>query len=159
VAPYNPEAHNRTLWAAYRVGALPFLPADIMPEEFPLTMLEYVAQAFKQGVELAVLENNAGRAIGLMVMRYSPVSATRRIGHPDPIWFPWATTRNKLEVSVRLMVDVKARLPMFKAVPKDEKWNGDRLLEHLRRYGLVRPIGMFWRYYADGKDGVFWQSS
>lgn len=170
VAVYRPEAHNKTLWAAYRMGAFPHMQAGIEAGEFPLAILSEFANVEKSGARVGILEaphHGEMRAVGLVVMQYSAVTdpqtrQARPVGNPDPVWFPWASVRNRLECAMRLIMDARPAMPLFKVVKKRErndKANGDPLLAHLRLYGLARPIGVFWKYYPDGTDGVFWQTT
>ena len=167
---YRPADHNKTLWAAYRLGAFRHMAEGIEAAEFPLVILSEFAATEKAGARIGILEAPSGgemKAVGLVVMQYSAVTdpetrKTRPVGNPDPIWFPWASARNKLECAMRLIMDARPAMPLFRVVKKREandKANGDPLLAHLRLYGLTRPIGVFWKYYPDGKDGVFWQTT
>ena len=56
---------------------------------------------------------------------------------PHVYWFPWATARNKIECSLRFLLDAKERFNLIVvSLPQDVDF-----FMHLCRYGVIRRIG------------------
>ena len=56
---------------------------------------------------------------------------------PHVYWFPWATARNKIECSLRFLLDTKERFNLIVvSLPQDVDF-----FMHLCRYGVIRRIG------------------
>ncbi len=56
---------------------------------------------------------------------------------PHVYWFPWATTRNKIECSLRFLLEMKERFNLIVvSLPQDVDF-----FMHLCRYGVIRRIG------------------
>lgn len=131
----------RWLFAAYRKGAL----AD-MGEEFQSADLE--PAEFNELFSMEVLKNYVAawtlfadqKPIGLILGYYSHPNekfVTHMIG-AGMYWFPWASTRNKLEAAVKFFAKIRYEIPMMWQA---EFGKSKRFFECICSHGVIRRVG------------------
>ena len=140
LAQFREQEHLRYLWAAYRKGWREHFSPDLDAAEFAEQALALVLKVYEGGGEVFVLEGESvlGRMpVGVVTMVYAirPNQTPRAEPHVD--WFPWATARNKLEATLRLVLEINRNFLLVTTVRQGE----ERLLLHLIRYGVVRLAG------------------
>lgn len=117
--------------------------------------------AFLAGTRGAILHvlsapNPEAREVGILA---ALPSADRYLLTPRVIWFPWASSRNRLECSLKWLTEArKTTMPVFHV---DEALRG--FFRHLCRYGVLREVGVehhvprpgrtSWRYQAVRLEG------
>lgn len=137
---------NRWLWAAYQKGGLSGFPPELDLPGF----LEFLAQVLTTPIQALMLEakvDELGQVgpVGIASIRY----AQGIEAWPWVDWFPWASQRNRIECGVKLLNDLnKEKLVLF---------HTDELVfvNHLARYGLLRPIG--WLKMKNGGERRMYQ--
>lgn len=71
--------------------------------------------------------------------------------YPNAWWFPEATPRNRLELSIKFLIDLKAKFLVL--IPAQEYEVAH--FKHLCKYGLLRKVGTIREYFSDGKAVLF----
>ena len=71
--------------------------------------------------------------------------------YPNAFWFPEASPRNKVELSVKFLIDLKAKFLVL--IPSEEREVAH--FSHLCKYGLLRKVGTIREYFSDGKAVLF----
>lgn len=122
-----------SLYLAYRGGTFDNLPGGpdkgLSKEEFSRKAIEAIAR----WDDAIILE--AGKPVGLAVVHLLGLHGLVNI-----FWFPWASPRNKLETTLKFILDHKRHIHLMAA--SGEK----RFFDHLYRYGVVRGIGVSMRW-------------
>jgi hypothetical protein len=77
-----------------------------------------------------------------------------RHGIANVTWMPWATARNKVEVTVKFLNEMRHDL-VLEIISQQKDW---KFYEHMARYGLVRPVGTFYERFEDGGPARIWQT-
>ena len=93
--------------------------------------------------------------VGFLVIEFRVMPDTKRQAWPEPLWFPEASPRNKLELMLRLLLDLKKE-HLVLVLAKPASWT---LLRHLCDFGVMRPVGKIRAYWADGADAMQYQST
>lgn len=74
--------------------------------------------------------------------------------YPQVWWFPEATPRNKIELAVKFLIELKAEFLVL--IPADEaKRREVAYFKHLCLYGLLRKVGTIREYFPEGKAVLF----
>lgn len=135
----------RFAWAAYKKGALaqlagPFERTDMSADEFEVTFQATVTTRYHGAWTLFADTRRGNMPVGMVLAFYS---------HPEPalspfmilgdiIWFPWASTRNKIEAAVYFFSVIRSSLSLVGYA------NGDvnkRFFEMLCQHSVMRRIG------------------
>jgi hypothetical protein len=144
------------LWAAYRRGVFDRLP------EFPQGMDTFQFQtAFLNAVSEKLF--SAGGEIWLFIaptvrgeIPIGMVNATPSAGHLQPhvVWFPEASGRNKMECTLKWLVEMKKTWKIdIWANPDDYQF-----FWHLCKYGVLRTVGKYRKFFPNGHDAYLFQS-
>jgi hypothetical protein len=139
------------VWAAYRKGV-----------EFPGILLDLAAAGFKATFEEMVLTNYDAawtmfaqakgkmQPVGLALGFWSHPKA-RTMVLDRLVWFPWASTRNRIESAVNFFVKVRHEIPMIGfARPEDEAF-----FVALLRHGMLRRVGTSLTVFEDEQAMVY----
>jgi hypothetical protein len=110
-------------------------------------MLASLGSIFQAGGEAWVFYGKASVPIGLIVAH---IAGGRM--EPHVFWFPEATARNRLECSLKWLVDMKPRYALF-IFAKEPEW---KFFEHLGKYGVIRAVGKY-RNFPGGGDAMLFQ--
>ncbi len=97
----------------------------------------YIGMARKDGKDIPVC---------LCLIEYQQNRA-----YPNVWWFPEATPRNKIELSVKFLIELKAEFLVL--IPSKE--HEVAYFSHLSYYGLLRKVGTIREYFPDGKAILF----
>lgn len=124
------------LWAAYRQKSFP-IPEGLSPDEF----VQHVERTAAPGVTLWLIEDDnaeyrSGRGpIALVMTQHTELTVS-----PAPIFFAWATPKNKLRAGVGFLSNLrgsqKVGLVLARVPQKDVKF-----ARKLERYGVLRWAG------------------
>lgn len=91
--------------------------------------------------------------IGVVTVAFRQHPNLRRQAEPHVYWFPEATGRNKIEATLKFIVDLKAdHLVIVIAKPAD--W---RFFDHLCKYGALRRVGTIRGFLASGESVGYYQ--
>ena len=129
------------------------LPEGIEQENFAAEVdarLRFTAGTF---ILVAPLGQRGMTPVGIASLWWAVqnVPTTRHI-HVN--WFPWATTRNRLETLANVVYRLRAQWELWSIVrQKDVKF-----FDALCALGLGRRMGTFKNYFAKGEDGAMFQS-
>lgn len=135
----------RYAFAAYKKGSLagmaaPFDDPKMSPEEFK-TAFEAVVTTRYHGAWTFFGETKKGFIpIGFLLAFYShplpSFSPFMIVG--DLVWFPWASTRNKIESAVNFFTKIRNEIPM---VDYSHGEANKKFFEMLCRHGIMRRVG------------------
>ena len=145
------EEHFPYLWAAYKRGSLAGLFEDGLDlDAFKERLANGLAALIQAGGEAyALMSPTKSMPVGMAVVR-----AYEQCVEPHVWWFPEATRRNKLELTLALVVELKRKaLILILAQPPD--W---RFFDHLCKYGALRRVGTIRDAQGDGKHAAVYQS-
>jgi hypothetical protein len=119
------------LWAAYRKGVWgDILRDDLTRDEFS----EAIYLLSKQKMLFAIKAPNKYPVVGIAGM-----TPGEHCDQADAEWFPWATTRNKLEGSIRAILTLRDLSPFLIWANESQT----EFLTHVARYGVLRRMGKF----------------
>ena len=89
--------------------------------------------------------------VGLVVIDFADKAGYRII--PTPAWFPWSSSRNRLECSVKWLNEARKTLMlMFHVEQKDRAF-----CLHLKLYGVIREVGFEKCGIGPTTDSYAWQ--
>lgn len=150
------EDHFPYAWAAYKRGSFdksPLFPKDMDVAEFTAKLADITMGMMREGHEMAV--GLAQIPVVLISIEYND-----NVAVPHAAWFPEATPRNKLELALKLFIDLKkGHLVLTNIIsPKSEKSTDVKFHEHLCNYGVLRRVGTIRDYYGANMNGVLFQS-
>lgn len=89
------------------------------------------------------------RPVGLVLGR-----GARHIMDTAVWWFPWATSRNKLECAVKFLNTMRVTCVVFIAAEESD-W---RFYDYLLRYGMMHRIGKMHDCFEAGKLAKLYQT-
>lgn len=69
----------------------------------------------------------------------------------DMIWFPWASTRNKIESTVRWINDTRKEVPLVEYASLEHKG----FFEVMAKHGIMRRVGTSHNVYPGQPTSVF----
>lgn len=157
---YRPieDADCRYAWAAYKKGALAsmgprFSESNFSPEEFYLNFVDEVSTNYAGGWTLSAESPKGFMPVGIVLGIYS---------HPNPafapfmiigdmLWFPWASSRNKIESAVAFFHSIRREIPMMEYA--DEK--AKPFFEMIAQHGIMRRVGTTYNVYKGRAAAVF----
>jgi len=138
------DEHLKWLWAAYKRGVfshLPEFPEDMEAAEFKSAVLAVIGNVLKGGGEAWMAMNEDGKPVGFAV----GIKCGYTGMEPHLFWFPEATTRNKLEIALKWILEHKAHYRLFLwARPKDWKF-----FDHMCKYGAIRTVGKYRGFFDE----------
>jgi hypothetical protein len=133
----------RWLYAAYRKGVFSEIERDLSPQDFLEEFIVKTSNADK--IYLIVGKTKRGEIpIGVLFF------VERNIVDLHVEWFPWASSRNIIESSARVLQDLKKDYNIVITI----KDNRDHFIL-LCRYGLLRSVGKIHNYYGTETGHVF----
>lgn len=155
------EEHFPYAWAAYRRGSFdgsPLFPADMDVAEFTAKLAGLSMEMMRAGHEVAIGQARKGEEtipVCLISIEYSPTVAA-----PHAAWFPEASSRNRLELGLKLFISLKKQHLVLTNIKsqKGEKSVDVKFHEHLCKYGVLRRVGTIRDYYGPNVNGVLFQS-
>lgn len=126
------------------------------PEGFFEKLDEIYIRARQQGTEMwtAFAQTRAGNIpVALLTIQF-PDLPGGRLAQPHVIWYPEASPRNRLEVLVMFLRDLKKDYQVLVISNQGDV----SFFRHLGKYGLLRAIGTFRDFFGPKKHAVFFQA-
>jgi hypothetical protein len=140
------------LYAAWRKGAKPLdvIQAET-PEEFTEAFADHAAKRYQIAYTmLATPPGKDNMPVGV-VFGIKPFYDQPVMWIGDFLWFPWASTRNKLEAAVHFFNQMRKECTIIGfcepvAIP---------FFEHICRYGVMRRAGTVFDLFEEGARAIF----
>ena len=88
--------------------------------------------------------------VGLAVVRYHDED---KVAWPHAVWFPEASARNKMEITVAFLVQLKKSAEVL--ITSEEK--NKLYFKHLCKYGVIRRVGKLHEWFG-GEGRMLFQS-
>lgn len=147
------ESDYAILWAAYMRGAFEDAPKGLNAAQLRDGLAPFLSGAI---VHVMNAPNPETKEVGIVA---SLPSQGGYLLSPRVVWFPWSTSRNRLECSVKWLNEArKTAMPVMHL-----RWDGkteagaDPFAKHLCRYGVLRPIGVEHHYPSPGETSWAYQ--
>lgn len=143
------DADLGVLWAAYRRGAQWF-PEGLNAAEFRAALTAELRKWSVAYVLTAQGEMGALTPVGMVTCADDGYRNT-----PAVTWFPWATTRNKIECCLKWLWEVrKSRVVLFHVKHSERKF-----WDQLARYGSLRFVGIVKNFFGPDANALYYQGS
>lgn len=157
---YRPieDADCRYAWAAYKKGALTsmgprFSGGELDPDAFYKAFVDEVSSNYAGAWTLSAETPKGFLPVGIVLGFYShpnpALSPFMIVG--DMIWFPWASSRNKIESAVAFFNAIRKEIPMMEYA--DEK--AKPFFEMIAKHGVMRRVGTSFNVYRGQSTAVF----
>lgn len=150
------ETHLFYLFAAYKRGYLPVFAENLDRAGFVAELVQRVVMARQVG-DCTILVGRTERKdapygdmipVGFVVM-----DVYQNLAWPHVVWFPEASTRNKVECALKYLVYLKeSHKGIIVCNGRDVPF-----FSHLNKYGVIRQVGKLRGYY-DGEDGFLFET-
>lgn len=135
---------------------MPEFPKGLDPTEFTVRMMEIALGIIQAG----------GMVVAGLVHDVPVAMATVKqnddgnLLFPHTVWFPEATARNKLELGLKLFMELKKNHTVLvpARTPRGEKSADVRYFEHLCNYGVLRRVGTLRDYFGWADNAVLFQA-
>lgn len=146
------------VWAAYKKGALasmgpPFIETDMASEDFREAFeTEIVANYNAAWTLFAETPRGfvpAGLALGFFSHHDTRRAPFMILG--DLIWFPWASTRNRIEAAVGFFNRVRHEIAIVEYARQKDK----PFFMVMMRHGIMRQVGTSMNVYVDEPAAVY----
>lgn len=148
--------HMAYLWAGYREGSLAW-EQGLKPQQFRQLVEDLTAAVIQGGGDVYTMMGQTPRGripVGIMTTDKVEGPEIKPIYHPHAFWFSWASPRNKLECAAKFLIDLKKNGNI--EIRSDARYWP--FFQQLCNYGILRPVGKFRAYLADGRDVMVYQS-
>ena len=131
------------LWAAYRKGAFQGFPEGLAPSDFNAELVSRLKGVGEAHILTAPGTRGKHTPTGLVTTTTDGYKTWPRL-----VWFPWSSSRNKVECFVKWVNEArKTRKVLFEVEPADK-----RFMDHMARYGIVTCRGLEPDGFAPGFD-------
>ena len=116
----------------------------------------FLADDFQHGeYYIGVAPNTASAEhTEIPVCLFTLIRRHQGLGEPHVTWFPWATTRNKIETILKFLTEM--RRDMTLAIFVREEFVP--FFERMKHYGVIRHGCKVFKFWPDGTGGRFYQS-
>lgn len=147
--PFDSD-HIPYAWAAYKRGC--FEEAGDIPEDMdaPTFSAWFVTWLYESQFEAITLTaNTTGHGtipVGLMIVQYQG-----QIAWPHAVWFLESTPRNRLEITLSFLVELKKKYDVLITVAPMHR----RFFLHLCDYGVLRKVGLLKKWIGNDNYTLF----
>lgn len=126
--------------------------------EFTAKLAGRSMEMMRAGHEAAI--GLARKGEGMIPVELISIEYSGNVAMPHVVWFPEASSRNRLELGLKLFMSLKKQhLVLINIVSqKGEKSADVRFHEHLCKYGVLRRVGTIRDYYGADVNNVLFQS-
>lgn len=130
----------RYVFAAYKNGALysmgePFMDTKMTADAFRDAFQSFVVEHYHAAWTLFAMTRKGFIPVGVVFGAWAPSSSYMIVN--GMIWFPWASSRNKVETMVNFLNGVRGQVPLvFYAMPEHK-----RMYEVCAMHGIIRRVG------------------
>lgn len=142
-------------WAAYKKGVFSdvFAP-DLSALDFKAAFSALLGSQYDAGWTLVAHTSKGFIPIGF-ALGFWPHRAARPFLVLDAfVWFPWASSRNKVEAAVEFISKIRRETPLIGFVRDRDR----RFMETIARHGIVRRIGTS-RNVFKGEQAAVWETN
>ncbi len=120
---------------------------------FRAAITDMLAALVHAGGDVLMFVNLHEEPIGMVGVTYGKTGERVR-AFPHAVWFQEGTARQRLEVSLRFLLNLKkTHLVVIEA--READW---RFFQHLCKYGAIRRVGTIRDAYGEGKRAAIYQS-
>ena len=137
------ERDARWLYAAYKKGSFKEIERDLTPQEFIDRFIDNTQIADKIYIPVAQTKRGEIPVGVVLLLEKNAIDL-----HAE--WLPWASDRNILESSVRIIHDLKKDYNIVITISEKR----DHFI-HLCRYGLLRSVGKLYNYFDNETAHIF----
>ena len=142
--------HFPYIWAAAKRGV--FEIGEATAEEFKGELSRMLADLMeKGGAGYIGLAKKDGRDIPICLCL---IEFQQNRAYPSVWWFPEASARNRIELGVKFLIELKAEFLVLFPVERAKEREVAYFL-HLCKYGLIRKVGTIREYFPGGKAWLF----
>jgi hypothetical protein len=140
------------MFAAYQKGAF----NDIEPGLSFNTFADFIIHEFGQTeMYVGIAPNSESREhteipVGIFIV----TRWHNTLGEPHTFWFPWATPRNKIEVTLKFLTEMRRDMTLLLFVREEFV----KFFDRMKEYGVVRHCCKLQKIYPDGTGGRLYQS-
>lgn len=144
------DSDVKYIWAAYKMGGMPedVLPQGLSKEQFMECVVDFVGAVSN----IYILRGSNKGVSDMPIALVASLIIGQRM-EPHVTWFPWATSRNKVETSINFINEMRKNYKLHIISSMDDV----PFFNHLCRYGIVQRIGKRIGYYANGDHAMFYQ--
>lgn len=156
---YRPieDADIKFAWAAHKKGGLrslgPHFDREFTPEEFYDAFVNEVSANYGSAWTLSAETAKGFMPVCIVLAFYShpnpKLSPFMIIG--DMLWFPWASTRNRIEAAVGFFNSIRKEIPMMEYANDEAK----PFFEMIAKHGIMRRVGTTLNVYPGQSTAVF----
>ena len=130
------------IWAAYRMGLWnDDFGKDLSKEDITL-LIAKIAET-RHVVMITAPNQGKEMPVALLIVRED-----NKILEPHLDWFPWATERNKIEGTIKLIIELRKIKPVWIWSKEETK----EFFTYIAKYGVIRRVGTF---YGDEQYSIF----
>lgn len=131
-------------------------------EELPEGMDALAFNAWFTSILMPIVESGGevitmvGRTVkhGEIPLGVATLEYHGQIAYPHHIWYPDASPRNKLEITLAFLLELKKSYVAFVfAEKKDENF-----FRHLGKFGVLRKVGKIYEWFGPKQDATLFQS-
>lgn len=139
-------------WAAYQMGDLrAVFPGDMNAAKFKQEFTQLVLSRFDAAWTLFAETNKGFIPAGMSFGFWPHKEATHFLILNTMVWFPWASSRNRIESATGFFNSVGREIPMMGfARDRDKKF-----MATLAKHGVIRRIGTAGSVFPDGQASVW----
>ena len=138
-------ADLRFAYVAYKKG-WQLIPAGLSVEQFNKALVELLRNFNEAYILSALSVNNELFPVGIL----SILGSTHCVPYIE--WFPWASVRNKTELSIYVVRELRKKTQVFLYATDEE----NNLMRLMRAYGLLHWGCNIKNYFANGDRANFY---
>lgn len=140
------------VWAAYRGGALgDTFPDGLNATEFKAEFEDLVVIRYDAAWTLFAETKKGFIAVGVVLGFWPHHDAAAFMIADMFVWFPWSSTRNRVESAVNFINSIRSEIPMLGFARLADK----PFFEVIARHGIVRRIGKSENVFGDEQASVW----
>lgn len=141
-------------WAAYKKGSLgTIFPEDLNAQDFTQLFQQFAIGRY-DGVWTLFAETGKGFIpVGLAVGFWPHREAMQWMLMDAFVWFPWASSRNKIESAVNFLNGVRHQIPMIGFVKSEDRTFVDVIAKH----GILNRVGTSYNIFP-GERASIWET-
>lgn len=136
------------LWPAYKNGETP-LEEGLSPSDFQGIMEKHIGDNYELSFLVEAPTKKGKFPIGILFANHMGPF----LNPTPPVWFSWASPRNKIEGMVKFLNDMRKDYLLAGYCMEKDK----RFLEYIARHGIIRRVGKITGIYKN-EDAPFFQS-
>lgn len=148
------DSDIKWFWLAFQMGAFEELKFSEDQKEFTEQLLIFITDIMTQGGFVYIIsakstrraDKNEVTPVGVVMVNFYENAAW-----PHVIWFPWASSRNKLEGAVFFIQELKKQMPILIIAKESDA----PFFSHLSRYALLSRGCKINKHFGDENGILF----